>query len=238
MQQNTSVSRKDLERIIGKLQFVAACVRPGRVFISRLLNTLHSLAPGQSQPMDLQTKKDLLWWEKFLPTYNGVSMMWMEQRLTPNSVIASDACLQGAGAIFWGKGYFRLKFPPEWQNKNIAYLEMLAIVVSLKVWGDELKGSRIVLNCDNESCCHVINHGRSKDLFLQAAMREIVYLLATFQVELKVTHILSDQNQVPDWLSRWPLGGEVRRKFKDFARGRGLKRYRPSAAHLQFVHEW
>ena len=238
MQKKTYIYHKDLEHVIGKLQFVAACVRPGRVFINRSLNTLRSLALGQRHAMDLQTKKDLMWWEIFLPLYNGVSIMWMQQNPVPDSVIACDACLKGAGGILWGKGFYRLTFPPEWQDKNIAYLEMLAIILAVKVWGHELRGNRIVINCDNESCCYVINFGRSKDLFLQAAMRELVYLLATFQVELKVTHVLSDQNQVPDWLSRWPLGGEVRKKFRNFARGKRLQRYRPSAALLKFSHDW
>ena len=32
--------RTQLEQLIGKLQFVTACVRPGKVFIARLLNKL------------------------------------------------------------------------------------------------------------------------------------------------------------------------------------------------------
>ena len=35
---NRTYTRTQLESLIGKLQFVAACVRPGRIFISRLLN--------------------------------------------------------------------------------------------------------------------------------------------------------------------------------------------------------
>ena len=34
------ISWKELECLIRKLQFVAACVRPGRIFIARLFNTL------------------------------------------------------------------------------------------------------------------------------------------------------------------------------------------------------
>ena len=232
------VTRKDIERIIGKLQFVAACVRPGRIFINRLLNTLRSLKPGEKKNMDMQTRKDLLWWQRFLPHYNGVSLMWMEQHMKPNEILATDACLVGAGAIVWGHGYYRLKFPPEWQGKNIAYLEMMAIIISLKLWAPMLAGKRICIQCDNLSCCHVLTNGKSKDLFLQAAMREVVYLLATHQVELKVVHILTSQNSVADWLSRWPLGGEVRRKFQDFARGGRLHRYRPPLSLLKFEHNW
>ena len=38
--QKSVCTRVELEQLIGKLQFVACCVRPGRIFISRLLNQL------------------------------------------------------------------------------------------------------------------------------------------------------------------------------------------------------
>ena len=238
MQHMTTISRKGLERIIGKLQFVAACVRPGRVFISRLLNTLRGLQPGEVAPMDSQTKKDLNWWEIFLPHYNGVSIMWPRQLLTPDAVIACDACPVGAGGILWGSEYYRLTFPAEWRDKNIAYLEMLAIIICLKVWGDKLAGCKVVINSDNESCCYMINNGKSKDLFLQAALREVSFLLATHQVELKLNHVKGTQNSIPDWLSRWPRGGEVRRKFRDYAHGERLIRVRTPLTLLKFTHNW
>ncbi|KAL9959290.1 hypothetical protein ACROYT_G032601, partial [Oculina patagonica] len=36
----TSCTRKDLQRLLGKLAFVTSCVRPGRAFMCRLINTL------------------------------------------------------------------------------------------------------------------------------------------------------------------------------------------------------
>ena len=147
-----SVTRKDLERIVGKLQFVAACVRPGRVFISRLLNKIRSIHDDKEHNMDSQTRKDLFWWKTFLTIYNGVSIMWPVQYPVPDEILVTDACPHGAGGILWGDSYFRFNFPPEWTGKNIAYLEMLALIVVLKVWGWKLKGCKIVAQCDNESC--------------------------------------------------------------------------------------
>ena len=63
--------RKDLESLIGKLQFVTACVRPGRIFISRLLNTLRGL-PAGVHSAEFEMCKDIEWWKKFLTKYNGV----------------------------------------------------------------------------------------------------------------------------------------------------------------------
>ena len=89
-------TRKDLESLIGKLQFVTACVRPGRIFISRLLNALRGPAMGVHKA-EVEMCKDIDWWKKYLTEYNGVSILWPEVHLVPNEQLASDSCLTGLG---------------------------------------------------------------------------------------------------------------------------------------------
>ena len=38
-----TASLKNIQSLLGKLNFVAACVRPGRIFVSRLIQWLKSL---------------------------------------------------------------------------------------------------------------------------------------------------------------------------------------------------
>jgi hypothetical protein len=76
-------SLRDLQSLLGKLHFVSTCVRPGRLFASRLLNWLRQAFPSNIvgsehnifRRIPKGVKKDLLWWHKFLPGYNGVSIM-------------------------------------------------------------------------------------------------------------------------------------------------------------------
>ena len=74
-----TASLKELQSVLGKLNFIAACVRPGRIFISRLLQWLKVLNKNQSSREQIQipeyVKLDILWWHKFLPHYNGVSLL-------------------------------------------------------------------------------------------------------------------------------------------------------------------
>ena len=42
----TSCTRKELQRLLGKLAFVTSCVRPGRAFMCRLINTLKHAPPN------------------------------------------------------------------------------------------------------------------------------------------------------------------------------------------------
>ena len=80
------LSIKEIQSLLGKLNFVAACVRPGRVFISRMLKWLKVLYKLDEKQHIIPNfvKKDLEWWDRFLPVYNGVSMMLIEEFSKPD----------------------------------------------------------------------------------------------------------------------------------------------------------
>jgi hypothetical protein len=197
-------SRKELESLLGILHFVSSCVRQGRVFVSRLLNILRGLSDKGKTPIPLESQSDIAWWERFLPSYSGVSMMYIERWSKPDSVLASDACLEGCGA--WsGKEVFHASFPRFIirLNLHINALELLGIVVALKVWGYKLRGKRMLVKCDNQTSVAVVNSGRAKDKFLQDCLRELAYISAIGEFEIRAVHIPGVQNRIPDLLSRF-----------------------------------
>ena len=55
----TYMTKKQLQSIAGKLQFAACCIRPGRVFISRLYDTIATLNEHKHYPVFEQVRKDL-----------------------------------------------------------------------------------------------------------------------------------------------------------------------------------
>ena len=58
-----SATKTELQSLIGELAFVCKCVRPGRLFFSRLLDTLRSLRrPHHHIKLTADFKKDLCWW--------------------------------------------------------------------------------------------------------------------------------------------------------------------------------
>ena len=134
----THMSRKDVEKIAGKLGFVSACVRPGRLFVSRILQYLRGMPRVGKFPITEDFRKDLLWWFHFLPGYNGVSMMPQEEWSYPDEVVASDACLEGCGAWHCGtQEYFHMRFPGFITEMQLCInsLETLTVVVAAKLWG-------------------------------------------------------------------------------------------------------
>ena len=74
---NDFCTRTQLESLIGKLSFVTNCVRAGRVFISRLINSLTGFPKKGKHKYDRQIRLDLLWWKQFLRSFNGVSILWL-----------------------------------------------------------------------------------------------------------------------------------------------------------------
>ena len=67
-------TKRQLQSLIGKLSFVTNCVRPGRIFISRLLQVLRECSEQEKHEVTQEIKQDLRWWQNYLPSFNGVSM--------------------------------------------------------------------------------------------------------------------------------------------------------------------
>ena len=236
-QNKESCSLHDIQHLVGKLQFICSVVRPGRLFMSRMLELLRSLGREDRIKVSEEFKLDVAWWIKFLPEFNGVGIMWMWHIKQPDKILASDACLLGMGAVC-GTEYIKAQFPCEWIGVNIAYLELLAVVVMCKTWKEKLSGKSIVIKCDNESVCTVLNSGRSRDKILLRLMREMVFVAATEKFEYKTVHVCSKANLLPDLLSRWHQGERVRRKFHEMVKGKGYKEITVACNGFDITHEW
>ena len=217
-----SVSRKEVQHIVGKLQFLANCVRPGRLFITRILEFMRGLPDTGRHPMTNGFRADLRWWRLFLPQYNGISMMAVNQWSSPDKIFASDACLQGCGA--WNnenRQFFHKTFPEKIlrQKLSINALELLTIVVAAKVWGKGWKRKRIVVQCDNEVSVMVLNTGRCRNPILANCLRELELLAARHKFEIRAHHISGVENRIPDALSRWDIDPMQRERFWRYTEG-------------------
>lgn len=237
----THFTRKTVETMVGKLNFVATCVRPGRLFIARILEFMRSLPPTGQYPVTGDLRKDLLWWRKFLPKYNGVSMMALEEWSAPDQVFASDACLTGYGCWYAEDSQFiHGTFPADIldQQLSINALEMLAIMIGCKVWGKLWKGKRIVVHCDNETSVWCLNRGRAWDPFLLSCLREVEMLAALHEFEIRGNWIPGVENRIPDALSRWDTGPEYKEEFSRLVEGREVSERFVYGGLFEFSHDW
>lgn len=147
-----SATKRELQSLIGKLAFVCKCVHPGRLFLCRILDTLHSLRRNHHRiKLSAEFRKDIRCWIRFISVYNGVSLVPTQTWSALDSIFSTDACLTGCGGMTADE-YFHASFPSEVLScfSAIHLLEALAIIVALQLWG-HWRGQRIIVYCDNFS---------------------------------------------------------------------------------------
>ena len=67
-------TKRQLQSLLGHLLYIHKCVRPARFFLNRMLQTLRSGHIHRRIPLDPDFHRDLRWFDRFLPLYNGVSL--------------------------------------------------------------------------------------------------------------------------------------------------------------------
>ena len=232
----TQAMRHEVESLIGKLQFLAKCIGAGRIFLSRLIEWIRGMNRKDSYSIPAEARKDIAWWGRCAMAHNGISLIWLHKEPEPDSIIATDACLVGFEGTK-GNQYFRGKFPKHLENSNIAYLEILAVMSALKVWGESLTGLYFWVHVDNEAVASVLNTGGCRNIELQNVLREIALIAAKHQFVIKARHISGISNRVPDWLSRWHQGAACR-EFRNYSKDKGLKHIRVRQTILHMDNEW
>ena len=233
------VEKQELQSLLGKLIFVASCVRPGRIFVARLLNLLRGMPERGLFPLPREAVADIKWWQKFMPLYNGVSMMPWNEWSEPDEILSSDACLTGCGA--WVEDeYFHQRFPEFILNQrlHINALELLTVVVALKVWGPRLKGKRLLGFCDNTASVAVVNNGAARDPFLQNCLREICFWAAYYEFEIRARHLAGVNNRTADVLSRFHLGPPYPQMLAELSRTWGAVSQTVPEHCFSFSHDW
>ena len=241
-----SATKRELQQLIGKLNFASSTVRSGRLFFSRILAFMTSIPTSDklAHPIPDDTKKDISWWTTFIDQYNGVSMMHELTWRECDSVISSDACLGGLGGFCSGE-YFHCEVPASIKKQEDVFineLECLAIVLSLRIWGQKCAGCNIFMYCDNLNTVTAINKGRASNKFSQKCLREIAYLAAQGSFQIKVIHCSGVSNRIPDYLSRWHQGSEFKEKFfkealLSYSPGQ-LKQVLIAESLFKFSHDW
>ena len=69
-------SKRELLSLIGSLSFASKVVKPGRLFLRRLIDVSTSVfCMHHHITLNREAHADILWWWQFLPTWNGVAMI-------------------------------------------------------------------------------------------------------------------------------------------------------------------
>ncbi|XP_071948797.1 uncharacterized protein [Antedon mediterranea] len=198
------VTLRDMQSMVGLLNYACSVVVPGRAFLRRMINLL-SLAKHPSHFIRLThgVKDDLRIWLTFLESFNGKALILPEKWLNSWTLrLFSDAAASfGCTAVFCDR-WFYIDWGSDFVGFSIAVLELFPIVIALEIWGHELANRRILFRCDNSAVVAVINKKSAKDKTLMRLIRRLVLICLQYNIQFRAMHIPGVDNVLADLLSR------------------------------------
>ena len=199
-------TKRELLSLIGKLCFAAEVVRPGGIFLRRLIDLS---TPGTELhhhvTLDASARADIFWWLNFLPSWNG-KLMIPEGKWTTSIDIRlfTDASRTlGFGAVY-GTHWFSGTWPAWVQDDDysIQWKELFAIYAKCHVWGKQWAGKRILFFMDNEAITFVWQNQSSKCKNLMKPVHKIFLVAATFDFTISLKRISGHYNILANMHSR------------------------------------
>ena len=179
-------------------------VVPGRTFLQRLIDlTLGIRSPHFFIRILKEVKEDLKVWQHFCTGFNGCSLFLNDYWCTSTHLeLYTDASgALGYGARF-GKHWCYRGLPDSWRHRKVTLLEFYPIVLSLHLWGNQMRNQRILVSTDNEALVYVINKQSYRDKRLMFFVRKLVLACLSHSILFKAKHIPGLHNKLADSLSR------------------------------------
>lgn len=199
-----SCKKREMESLIGYLNFTCSVVLPGRAFLRRLISSIMGVRqPYHFIKISAEMKSDLAMWKSFVSSFNGKSM-FLNDRFLSSSVLSlyTDAAASlGYGAVY-SSYWFYGDFPLQCRNLNITLLELYPVVVAVNVWGYLWKNHCVRFFTDNQALVHILNRQTSKDKHIMKLVRCLVLACLHHNIVFQSEHISGCKNVLADSLSR------------------------------------
>lgn len=211
------VQLRQLQSLLGKLNFACRIMPMGRAFCRRLsAATAGVTAPTHFVTLNKEHREDLEVWHEFLDSFNGRAL-WMSGPISnwDLELFTDAAGSTGYGAIFQ-RTWSAARWPTTWVEagflKNLVLLELFPIVVAMEIWGESFRNLKVRLNCDNLGVVQVINRLSAKSLPVVRLLRHLVLRCLKMNVFIYAVHLPGVDNTVADALSRFQWD-----KFRELA---------------------
>lgn len=201
------VTLRELQSLLGLLNFTCSVILPGRAFLRRLID----LTKGVHRPhyrirLTKACRQDMLVWLTFLQEFNGRTFFIDERWLSPPPLtLYTDAAgSKGYGAIF-GRHWFYGEWPDSWKSFNITLLECFPIAVALHIWGCHMKDRCVSLFTDNAALVDIINKQTSKHSLVMVLVRDLVLTSLRHNIIFRAHHVPGVDNTRADLISRFQI---------------------------------
>jgi hypothetical protein len=208
---------QDMMSLVGTLVFASTVIRVGRTHYRELIDAMVAAGPKASPSSLLEispaVRAAIQTWSKLLHILNTSSARTVISRQRVPGEVTTDASFAGFG---WaGMGLYEYgQWPADWQERIgqhakrehrrifICELELFAALFAIRRLAPRCVHCRLHLRVDNMPVVGMINKLSTTSQRCIPALRELSWLLATYDVELVTSHIGTKENLVADVLSR------------------------------------
>ena len=188
------LTKHELQKLTGFLNFLCKAVVPGRVFTRRLYSLIENsqhLRQHHHISLTGETKADLRMWLIFLNHPSVYARKFIDLNKSKSSTevdFYTDASANpqlGCGGVS-GSSWFILQWDEEFVVKfmpSINYLELYAVTIGIFNWLDNFRDRSITIFCDNLSVVQMINKNSSKCKQCMVLLQLIVLKTLTTMLE-------------------------------------------------------
>ena len=200
--QRKKCTKRELLSLIGSLSFAAKVVKPGRMFLRRLIDLSTSVDRLHHHiSLNSSGRADIRWWLEFLPSWNGKCFIQSDLISSPSISLFTDASGLGLGSVY-GKEWFSAPWPSAYSCFHINVLELFAIVAAVFTWGHSWENQQILFFTDNLSITQVWLTGSSRDPNIMTLVRSLFLFTARKNINIVMQHVPGYSNGKADALSR------------------------------------
>ena len=213
---------RQMQSLIGSLNFACRAILPGRPFCRRLINATCGLTqPHHYLRITRGMRKDLELWLQFFREFNGVSVfqdrLWIANEDIQLFTDSAGSSNLGFGAYFGTKWTYGA-WPESWIvngiTEDITVLELFPLLVALQIWGDDLRNKKILFRVDNLAVVHIVNSMTSKSDNVMTILRAFTLRCLQLNIAVKAQHLSGCSNTAADALSRFQF-----QKFRELVPG-------------------
>ena len=197
-------TKRELQSLIGRLNWCARVVHGGRTFMRELINLLpRAKEPYHHIRLSRPAKNNILWWKEALVVFHGNTPFCSDIPL-PTYVFATDACMKGGGAHFyddWCYVNWELDLP-QYATSHINVLELEMVHQSAVRWGRWWSGTHVCVRSDNSATIAAVNKGSSKSRDLMVVVERLFWLSILYNFKLSAVFLSGVDNILADRISR------------------------------------
>ncbi|PIL25565.1 hypothetical protein GSI_12373 [Ganoderma sinense ZZ0214-1] len=141
---------RELQALIGFLQFTAQVVPHARAFIRRLIEFASTFKSDfVIRHIPQYARADIHWWRVFHAHWNGIQLITPSRPTVHIYTDASGSERKGIGGVF-ASAWFASRVPRRFRKRDIQFKELYAVVQAVLRWGLQWAGCHVVFHIDNQ----------------------------------------------------------------------------------------